>query len=84
MTAAAKASYVQQVHRDCGGEIVVVATPEKVAIACRRCKSVWTMDAPLGLFPGRAEGEAAGRLGRRRRASGRMNPLYRIKQNKNR
>ena len=41
--------YVQQVHKDCGGEIVVCAgtvsglvhANRLVVLACRRCKTMW-------------------------------------------
>jgi hypothetical protein len=37
--------WTQQVHRDCGGEIVVVVKPEsrELAAVCKGCKALWFM-----------------------------------------
>jgi hypothetical protein len=42
-------TYYQQLHRDCGGEIVIVAdgsTPPKVRMCCKTCQSFWAMQTP--------------------------------------
>lgn len=40
--------WVQQIHRGCGGWLIVVAAPatNDVAIACRQCKVSWKINHP--------------------------------------
>ena len=44
-----KLHYVQQVHKNCGGEIVVVAENRTLALCCRKCEVVWNFASPFTL-----------------------------------
>jgi hypothetical protein len=46
---AEKPVYIQQVHADCGGQIVVVVSnqTQEVALACKACKALWEIDNPV-------------------------------------
>jgi len=41
--------YVQQVHKECGGEIVVVSQGRILALCCRKCETVWNFESPFTL-----------------------------------
>ena len=55
--------YIQQGHKDCGGELVVVGIVDDkgpgmavrmlspaIAIACKRCSAVWNFTMPYPIF----------------------------------
>jgi hypothetical protein len=43
------ARYIQQVHKACGGEIVVVSQGQILALCCRKCEVIWNFESPFTL-----------------------------------
>jgi len=39
--------YYQQVHKKCGGEIVLIANKIKLKCICKKCMTIWNMQLPL-------------------------------------
>jgi hypothetical protein len=39
--------YRQQMHKDCGGWIVAVATSSEIRLACNKCSQMWEFAFPL-------------------------------------
>lgn len=39
--------YIQQLHLECGGVLVAVAKPQRVALACVKCDAVWEINSPI-------------------------------------
>ena len=44
-----KQKYFQQVHTNCGGEIIVVAEKKSWALVCKKCQTEWNLNSPM--FP---------------------------------
>ena len=42
-----KEIYRQQIHKDCGGEIVAVASSNNLGLACKSCHTFWGFDLPF-------------------------------------
>lgn len=38
--------FIQQVHKKCGGEIVVVASKGDISFACKRCTQIFRLSIP--------------------------------------
>jgi hypothetical protein len=40
-------TWKQQIHKGCGGELVIIAKPGIFAIVCKSCKTVWNIDLSI-------------------------------------
>lgn len=50
-----KKTYYSVIHKNCGGEITIVAHDRTdVMPACRRCETSWTYELPFGILKANA------------------------------
>lgn len=39
--------WIQQVHKGCGGEIIIIAYKQVAKFACKKCQLVWVGDIEI-------------------------------------
>jgi hypothetical protein len=40
-------TWKQQLHKGCGGMLLVIAKPGKIGIICHKCNMLWQVEVPL-------------------------------------